>query len=255
MKMVGRVEVPQEAFIAALSTTLRARPRSAKGSSTCLACAVTDVATACRDGRARAWPRSAAGWAAWLDRLPRLVAEPARRVGAHPRRRADARVLLAGACRCATATGTAGGAQGQLRRRRRVRARGTSRSSTGTATARSGCSAPTRTAARCCSSGCTARTSPSSGTSRPARSWPASTPRLHVPAPPQLRTVTSYVERLARRPRPAAARRARSRAGWSSRRSRSAGTSSADPASTGAHRSTATCTTRTCSPPTASRGW
>ena len=57
-------------------------------------------------------------------------------------------------------------------------------------------------------------------------------PRIHLPALPQLRTVTSYVERwldaLARLPRDA-----RSRAGWSSRRSSLGRDLVADPASVG----------------------
>ena len=72
-------------------------------------------------------------------------------------------------------------------------------------------------------------------------------PRIHRPALPQLRTVTSYVERwlasLAMLPATPPCRD-----GWSSRRCRSAGTSSPTrPASAGS--STATSTTRTSWPP------
>ena len=58
-------------------------------------------------------------------------------------------------------------------------------------------------------------------------------PRLHVPALPQLRTVTSYVDRWLDRARRAARATRRSRGGWSSRRCPSGRDFVADPASTG----------------------
>ena len=63
--------------------------------------------------------------------------------------------------------------------------------------------APTRTAGRCCSSGCTpTRTSPTCGTLEACEVVAGLYARLHVPALPQLRRLSSYVarwtERLAR---------------------------------------------------------
>ena len=145
-------------------------------------------------------------------------------------RRRHVRPLLVGPAR--PLRRGAGDAQAGLSRRR-VRARGTWRLQRWPGTARSGCCGPTRTAGRCCWSGCTRRTSTTSGTSRRARSSPASTAASTCPAPPQLRTLTSYVERLDG----AAERRCRAaprcRAGWSSRRCPSVATFVADQASTG----------------------
>ena len=77
----------------------------------------------------------------------------------------------------------------------------------------------------------------------------ASTPRLHVPAPPQLRTVHVVRRAAGSTTWPPWPRTPRSRGAWSSRRCTSAGPWSATrpaPASW----CTATCTTTTCSPPT-----
>ena len=86
-----------------------------------------------------------------------------------------------------------------------------------------------------------------SGTSRRARSSPASTRVLHVPALPQLRTRHVVRRELARRPAEHCRATRRSRGGWSSRRSRSAATSSPTRRAPGGS-CTATCTTRTCWP-------
>ena len=79
-------------------------------------------------------------------------------------------------------------------------------------------------------------------------------PRIHRPALPQLRTVTSYVERWLRLAGPAAQRRTHpapdGRAGAVAR-PRPGGR----PGERRHGSSTATCTTRTSWPPTASRGW
>ena len=77
-------------------------------------------------------------WQLTLDGAPMRGTTALVRAGAHRRR----------------ATGRA---QGRLPRTTRP-STSTSRSSTGTATAPSSCCAPTRTAGRCCSSGCTPRT-------------------------------------------------------------------------------------------------
>ena len=95
---------------------------------------------------------------------------------------------------------------------------------------------------------------PPSPTSRPARSSPGSTRRLHVPALPQLHRLSSVrraggselARAAAQRPGPAPAGGAGRVAGRGPRRP--------TPPPTGAW-STATCTTTTCWPPTASRGW
>ena len=145
---------------------------------------------------------------------PRTLDGPARGVAAADRRLADARLHRAGPARCdeprARPPSSRSGSP------TRSPSTSTSPCSTGTATARSGCCRPTRTGGRCCSSGCTRRTSPSSGTSRRARSSPASMPGCTVPAPPQLRPLTVFVERwtddlaaaAAQRADPAPARRA-----------------------------------------------
>ena len=189
MKMVGRVEVPQEAFIAALSNAPTGEKAQEVG-----ACPVCPVRSP--PGWTRSDTSAPTGPPGWTG-CPRLAAEvvdewsltydgplwhgfcslvaPVRTEDGTPRRPED---------RASTATTSP--------------SRGASPSSTGTATAPSACSAPTRTGARCCSSGCTARTSPALWDLEACEIVAGLYPRLHVPALPQLRTVTSYVDRLAR---------------------------------------------------------
>ena len=226
MKMVGRVEVPQEAFIAALSTDgpPPRRPRSRP----------------MRLGRcppALARQRRASG-----RRLGGLAGRRCRApVRATLRRRSGSCTAdgapMHGFCSLVVPVRTADGRAG----RAQVGFDATTSPSTSTLALQhwGGDGAvrllARRPAARRAAARAAAPADPRGrcATSRRARSSPASTRGCTVPALPQLRTLTSYVERWLDAPGDAAARTRRSRGGWSSRRCTSGERCVARPGSTG----------------------
>ena len=161
MKMVGRVEVPQEAFIAALSNDAPQLDREGQ-----------EVARVALPPAVLAFESRGPDWAAWVEALPGVVDDVAGGVAAHRRRGAQARVLP-----LVLPVRTAGGTPAVLK----VAFPHDESEHEHLAlqhwhgAAPSSCSGPTRTGGRCCWSGCTREDLTDSGTSRPARSSPAST--------------------------------------------------------------------------------
>ena len=104
MKMVGRVEVPQEAFIAALSTDA-ARRRSQEVAVACGCPPACSAFAAARPGLGRRG----------VDRLPRLAADLLDEWELRRRRRRRCTATARWCCRCAPTTGEPAVAQGRLR--------------------------------------------------------------------------------------------------------------------------------------------
>ena len=146
-----------------------------------------ESSNALRTGTGRVWCAS--------GRLPRVPARLLERVGADPRRRELWHGFARWSCRCARRRATRG-AQGRLTARG-----GRARAPRPAALARRRrrAAAPGRPASRwrCCSSGCTAEDLGELWDVEACEIVGGLYARLHVPALPQLRTLTSYVGRWA----------------------------------------------------------